>query len=119
MNELWCVLLMAAWGPTEDWSRYPSKQACTANVAAAQKYVEELTRLKAMAPAWQRDIVWDRHTEAVHRLQVWEHLADMSRYENYRTWEEIDKLRGMVGDRVFYSGEWPGPLPAHHFEVQR
>ncbi len=100
-----------------DWQRFPPERLCRQNWEIADGYVRELEAAADVVGGQNADRFRDMACEARQRRSVWWELWWVTSKVNQETKEEHARtLRGFTGDRAYIVGEWPGPLPLHHFQ---
>lgn len=100
-----------------EWSHYPPAAVCKRNLAIAADYELHLKLASRHAEGNEADALWRQIEDARKVGYVWFLLDNIT--SNSARWYKLnqqEELISKVGWEAWARGEWPGPLPAHHFE---
>ncbi len=112
-------IVAAAQAELDEFGRYPAEKTCQAAYMLAGEYARQLDCHADTVGGWPASQMRERAGEARQRQGVWLALWWINwpcATEVRREW--IETLRGMIGDEAFVRGEWPEPLPGHHFSLE-
>lgn len=122
MDQILSLLMVVhvAAGELREWQHVPPREVCERNLQLSRDYQAWLYRASFDCPfgGW---FLWAQYLEAQEAGRVWDWLLECAKEDDRdRKLRALEMVRVHMGnDAAFFRGEWPGPLPRHHFQPVR